>query len=171
MAISFRAISRKEVKEIFESVMPPDVDVIFIDHAEYIAKARNHPFVKAQIMAGIYTEESLENEFLSPACSYVSQGRVEVDLDLLQHLMKGVSLRHTKSWVKKTALHEAHHFEASHDPRLDVDGLRKQEVSCEEAVRRDNPSLFAAAEEAEARSRSFQRVYDRIKARRESLRV
>lgn len=171
MAVSFREISRKEVQEIFESVMPPDVDVFFIEHAEYIAKARNHPFVKAQIMAGIYTEDTLEEEFLSPACSYVPQSRVEIDFDLLRHLMKGVPLRHVKSWVKKTALHEAHHFLADHDPRLDVDGHRKQEVSCEQAVRRENPILFADAEEAEGKSMIFQRVYDRIRARREALRV
>lgn len=158
-------ITRDEIREMFEGLMP-GVLVVEVDHDEYIDYAKQHPFIQQQIRAGIYTEESIGEEFLSVAVSFADQRRVEIDTYLIESHMKGVDPVAAFGYVSSVALHEYHHVIHHGGPPVSAVEQMQREVECDEFLHKNYPEVMALAAKAEEQSKTIQHVYSRMAALR-----
>lgn len=149
--------------EMFQGLMP-GATVIEVDHDEYIAGAKQHPFIQQQIFAGIYDADNIGEEFLSVAKTYANEKVVEVDTYLIESHMKGVDLVAAFGYVASVALHEYHHLIHHGGPQVSVAEQMRREEECNEYLTTNHASVMEAAKEAERQSVTIQRVYSRMAA-------
>lgn len=156
-------ITRDEIREMFEGLMP-NATVVEVDHDQYIANAKAHPFIRQQIRAGIYTEENIGEEFLSVAVTFADDRRVEIDTYLIESHMKGVDPAAAFGYVSSVALHEYHHMIHHGGPPVSAVEQMQREMECDEFLNKNYAEVMELAAKAEAQSTTIQRVYSRMAA-------
>lgn len=154
-------LSKSEVHSLFREHVPDEVLIVWVDPETYINRAMQHPFIQAQMDIGIYNEENIFTDFLSPACSYTQAGRLELCYDLLAASAEGVDEELTRAYLTMMALHEAHHFHVNAQPQ-NAQAHGHSELECIAATAASNPEVEALSQEFENVSPVFQRVYARI---------
>lgn len=157
-------LSKAAIEHIFREYLPEDVKVMFVNRVEYIRRALDHPFILSQIQIGIYTEESIYTDFLSPACAYTGRRELEVCAELLEDHADGVPDDLTEAYIRAMAMHEAHHFHEEHEKPSTAEQHALTELACIKATKEKNPALEALAQEFERTSPVYVRVYARIAA-------
>lgn len=155
-------ITRPEILEMFQGLMP-GATVDEVDHDEYIASAKRHPFIRQQIEIGIY-DENIGEEFLSVARTFADAKIVEVDTYLIESHMRGVDLVAAFGYVASVALHEYHHMIHHGGPQVSVAEQMQREVECDEYLHKNHGEVMEAAASAERQSITIQRVYSRMAA-------
>lgn len=140
----------------------PGAVVIEVDHDEYIADALLHPFIQAQVEAGIYSAQNIGTEFLSVAKTFADQKVCEVDTALIESHMQGVDLVAAFGYVASVALHEYHHMIYHGGPQVSHAEQMAREVECAEYLNKTHPEVMKQAASAEMQSQTIQRVYRRM---------
>lgn len=158
-----RWITRPEILEMFQGLMP-GVTVVEVDHDEYIKSAKSHQFIQEQILAGIYDNENIGEEFLSVARTFSDESLVDVDTYLIESHMKGVDLVLAFGYVASVALHEYHHAIYHGGPPVDLVTQMQREEECHRYLAEHHPKVMRDAALAEAQSTTIQRVYRRMDA-------
>ena len=162
-------LSQSEVYEIFAKHVPDHVDVLMVPVDDYIGRALEHSFIQRQIDVGIYTEENIFTDFLSPACSYRQFDRLEVCYDLIAAHAEGVSDELTVSYLTNMAVHEAHHFHEDHPIPVGATQHALVELACIELTAAQDPALNAKVQQFEQESPVYRRVYERIAVIKEAM--
>lgn len=159
-------ISQIEVEEILREHLS-DVRITFIRRRMYVDMSLSNSFIKAQVDAGIYDLDNIYDDFLSAMRSFPALGELDVCYDLIQSYSEDVDDALTRKWLKMVAVHEAHHFAEAANP-LTAGAHVVNEMACIQTTRDANPELAKLADEFEAASPVFQRVYKRIAQRAET---
>lgn len=154
-------LSQEAVETIFRTHVPDHVSIEFIDRVTFIRTALDHSFIRQQIEVGVYTEQSIYRDFLSPACSYSQFNRLELCYDLMVDHAEGVDDDLTEAYITAMAMHEAHHFHTNHVP-TSADEHALAELECIAVTKAKDPALEAKAQQFERQSPVYKRVYERI---------
>lgn len=154
-------LNKVEVLDLFRQYIPDTIDIVWVDPDTYIDRALEHPFIQAQISVGVYDEENIYEDFLSPACSFSQFNRLELCYELMASHGDGVDDRLTRAYLTIMALHEAHHFHTKRVPS-GVEEHGHSELECIAVTAANHPEMEALSQEFENASPVFQRVYARI---------
>lgn len=154
-------LSQSETESIFRDFIPEDVQIEFVPLDKFIESALDNTFIQMQVAAGIYTEENIYTDFLSPACAYSQFRRLELCFPLMVGLADGVDDTLTTAFLTNMAMHEAHHFETNHIPTSGHEHALS-ELECIAATADKDPVLQAKASQFENESPIFQKVFARI---------
>lgn len=158
-----KGVSRELIEAIVRQYMPEDVTIVMATHEFYMMQARQHPWITLQVKLGIYDEATIGDEFLSPMCSYVANGVLDVDYELIQKHMEDVDTINAIGYVSEIALHERHHFVEHAEPNDDLLKQAQREHDCNEEVANKYPIVHALYEEACRQSSTISRVMERMK--------
>lgn len=151
------------IMTVFRTVLGDEVQVDFVELEGYVKHAMDNPFIKMQMDVGIYDQDNIYNEFLSPAVAYAESNRVAVCPDLIRRIMDDVEDSYAALWVLNMAVHEAGHIKAGHAPASLIETL-VNEMSLHSHDNELENAIHAVGEFAEYQSPVFQRVMGRVKA-------
>lgn len=154
-------ITQDQVLDIFIEHLP-DVSISFIPREDFIYLALLSPFIQRQIGMGIYDNDNIYTDFLSPAFSYPALNRLNICYELLLESTIGTDLNVAIGYITNIAVHEAHHFEELTTPQT-ADDHASNELECINAVAIKHPHLAELTAKFEETSHMFQRVYKRMK--------
>lgn len=156
-------LSCEEIVEIFRTHVPEEIDIQVASRKEFISSALNNIYVQRQIEVGIYTDESIWTDFLSPVCSYSKLNRMVICYDLLVDHCEGVQDTDLiQAYITMMALHEAHHFHVNDMPH-DFKSHIEAEMECVRKTTETNMDLSDMVERFENQSVVYQRVYNRLR--------
>jgi hypothetical protein len=149
------------ILEVFEEVMPM-ATISDLPLVRYVDNAKKNPFIELQVRMGIYNDENIYEDFLSPAVAHAGENRVIYSSELMQNLMYGVPDRLASIWVLSVASHEASHLTQGHvsttwEESLAIESQMHDHDGIDKAI-----AVLAAL--AETESAVFQRVYARIES-------
>jgi len=154
-------LSEEQVREIFYEYLPTSIGVMTIDRDTFVGQARNHPYVGLQIQMGVYTEENLAQDFLSPARAHPQVPLQVICMEVFEAILEGIPDEIAADYVRHVAAHEAHHFHTHHEPVSAADHARN-ELSCVTALKEKHPELDKAVQYVETNSPVYRRVYGRL---------
>lgn len=159
-----KGIHPEIVEEIFEDHCPKGAAILYEEHNQFIEDSLTSPFIQRQVQIGVYTEQSIYAEFLSPAYSMPSQQLIVVDVLQIERLMAEAIALHARAFCTVVALHEAKHLQETSPNTSGIVEMARDEQRCNKEIERDHPLLWQQASLAMQDSTIFQRVAQRIAA-------
>lgn len=156
--------------KVVRAFLPSNIRVREMDHDKYIKEALDHPFIAYQVSLGIYSPDTISDEFLSVAKSIPQDRLILIDTHLIAQHMHNVDIQYATAYCASIALHEYHHIEHHQSPASTPAEQALREVECNEWLALHHPSIMTGAEKAEEVSETIQRVYRRIEAIESAMR-
>jgi hypothetical protein len=150
------------IMTVFRTVLGDEVQVDAVDLDTYVTHAMDNQFIRMQIEVGIYDEENIYNEFLSPAVAYAEEMCVAVCPELIRRIMADVDDSYAALWVLNMAVHEAGHIKAGHAPETVLETL-ENELALHEHGSDLEVAVHLVSSYAEEQSGVFSRVMERVK--------
>lgn len=147
--------------ETFRHLLPQGTPVRVLNHADYMGWAKTQEFVRHLISMGVYTEATIDLEFIHPAAAL--RGEILVDAELISRLMEGVPSKLAFGYAAYVALHEGHHLQVHEAGAPQIVGILEQERECADHLDTNYPAISALAEQAEQQSFIIQTVTKRMR--------
>lgn len=154
-------LSEQQIRAIFNEYLPDTTGIMTIPAEQFVEQARNHPYVQLQMQMGVYTDENLAQDFLSPARAHPELGLQVICMEIFDQILDGIPDEFAANYVRHVAAHEAHHFHANHEPVSAADHALN-ELGCVQEIVAKHPELNEAVAYVEANSPVYRRVYARL---------
>jgi hypothetical protein len=154
-------LSEQQIRTIFYEYLPDTTGIMTIPAEKFVEQARNHPYVQLQMQMGVYTDENLAQDFLSPARAHPELGLQVICMEIFDQILDGIPDETAANYVRHVAAHEAHHFHANHGPVSAADHALN-ELGCVQEIVAKHPELNEAVACVEANSPVYRRVYARL---------
>lgn len=150
-------IDAEFIQTVFEALIPEAKIVSDAPLKAYIEAAKKNPFIQVQMEMGIYDEDNIHDDFISPAVCHAEAGHIIYCSEIMQNMMDGVPDTLAGIWVASVATHEGHHLREEHAPKTWEESLAHEVEALDHGH-----SMSELAGMAEAQSKVCQRVYARI---------
>lgn len=155
-------LSEERIRALFSEYLPrPEISVLVLDAATFTGQALAHPYVKLQIQMGVYNEDNIRTDFLSPARVHTELDLQIICVEIFDHILEGIPDEIAENYVRHVAAHEAHHFHAEHEPVSAADHSASELVCAQEILTR-HPELNEAVTYVEQNSPVYRRVFARL---------
>lgn len=161
-------LSDDRIRELFLEYLPDNVVMLTLPAKDFVEQARGHSFIQMQIQMGVYSDDNIADDFLSPARAHPDISVQIICSEIFNNILDGITVTIAEDYVRSVAAHEAHHFHHRHEPVSAADHAAS-EVSCIQEVNAAHPELAEAVSYVEAHSPVYRRVYDRISIIQQTL--
>jgi hypothetical protein len=161
-------LSEDRIVGLFRMYLDPDVKIINLSAKAMTEQALGHPYVQLQMQIGIYNEENIAADFLSPARAHSDERLQVISVEIFTNILEGIPDDVADDYICHVAVHEAHHFHKDHQPVSAADHSAS-ELECAREIMAAHPEFNNAVAFVEANSPVYRRVYARVEKAKQDI--